>query len=239
MKLQDGMVVKRKDNGAKGVAHKMEGGMWKVKYHDGTHTYTTESAFKNHFVIPELEVNFEDSKCDGVEAEQEVNMTYDEYLNQSDDVVTKHLEKEAHKTMELLFEEYEPTNDSKCDGVEPEQEEVMTYDEYVARQNGIEPEKEKSMTYDEYLYMSGGVEPDVEVYFESDLIDNQIHYTVNGIQPIQIMKANMTKEEYRGFLEGNILKYPLRYKHKNGLEDLKKAKTYLSWLIEDIEERGL
>ncbi|WNO24250.1 hypothetical protein [Enterococcus phage SSMH01] len=168
MKLQDGMVVKRKDNGLKGVAHKMEGKMWKVKYHDGTHTYTTESAFKNHFVIPELEVNFDDSKCDGVE---------------------------------------------------PEQEEVMTYDEY--------------------LYMSGGVEPDVEVYFESDLIDNQIHYTVNGIQPIQIMKANMTKEEYRGFLEGNILKYPLRYKHKNGLEDLKKAKTYLSWLIEDIEERGL
>uniref|UniRef100_A0AAU8EI75 DUF3310 domain-containing protein n=1 Tax=Enterococcus phage vB_EfaS_SZ1 TaxID=3161157 RepID=A0AAU8EI75_9CAUD len=199
MKLQDGMVVKRKDNGLKGVAHKLQDGMWKVKYHDGTHTYTTESAFKNHFVIPELEVNFEDSKCDGVEAEQEVNMTYDEYLNQSDDVVTKHLEKEAHKTMELLFEEYEPTNDSKCDGVEP----------------------------------------DVEVYFESDLIDNQIHYTVNGIQPIQIMKANMTKEEYRGFLEGNILKYPLRYKHKNGLEDLKKAKTYLSWLIEDIEERGL
>ena len=100
------------------------------------------------------------------------------------------------------------------------------------------------MTYDEYLNQSedskcDGVAPDVEVYFESDLIDNQIHYTVNGIQPIQIMKANMTKEEYRGFLEGNILKYPLRYKHKNGLEDLKKAKTYLSWLIEDIEERGL
>ena len=173
MKLQDGMVVKRKDNGLKAVAHKLQGGMWKVKYHDGTHTYTTESAFKNHFVIPELEVNFEDSKCDGVAPEQEESMTYDEYLNQSDD--------------------------SKCDGVEP----------------------------------------DVEVYFESDLIDNQIHYTVNGIQPIQIMKANMTKEEYRGFLEGNILKYPLRYKHKNGLEDLKKAKTYLSWLIEDIEERGL
>ncbi|AHB79777.1 nucleotide kinase [Enterococcus phage IME_EF3] len=173
MKLQDGMVVKRKDNGLKGVAHKLQGGMWKVKYHDGTHTYTTESAFKNNFVIPELEVNFEDSKCDGVAPEQEESMTYDEYLNQSDD--------------------------SKCDGVEP----------------------------------------DVEVYFESDLIDNQIHYTVNGIQPIQIMKANMTKEEYRGFLEGNILKYPLRYKHKNGLEDLKKAKTYLSWLIEDIEERGL
>lgn len=164
MILHDGMLVKRKDNGAKGVAHKMEGKMWKVKYHDGTHTYTTESAFKKHFVLPELEIEFED--------EQEESMTYDEYLNQSDDVVTKHLEKEAHKTA-------------------------------------------------------------------SDLIDNQKHYTNNGIQPIQIMKANMTKEKYRGFLEGNILKYPLRYEDKNGLEDLKKAKTYLTWLIEDIEERGL
>lgn len=72
-----------------------------------------------------------------------------------------------------------------------------------------------------------------------ELIDKQEHYTANGIQPIQIMKANMTKEAYHGFLEGNILKYPLRYKRKNGLEDLKKAKTYLTWLIEDIEERGL
>ena len=173
MELHDGMLVRRKDNGVTGVAYKMEGKMWKVKNHDGTHTYTTDSTFKNHFVIPESDINFEDSKCDGVEPGQEESMTYDEYLNLSDD--------------------------SKCDGVEP----------------------------------------DVEVYFESDLIDNQIHYTVNGIQPIQIMKANMTKEEYRGFLEGNILKYPLRYKHKNGLEDLKKAKTYLTWLIEDIEERGL
>ena len=53
------------------------------------------------------------------------------------------------------------------------------------------------------------------------------------------MKANFTKEEYRGFLIGNIVKYPLRYKDKNGLEDLKKTNTYLTWLIQDIEERGL
>lgn len=164
MILHDGMLVKRKDNGEKGVAYQVSGKMWKVRFHDGTHSYTTESAFKNHFVIRELVVEHED--------EQEESMTYDEYLNQSDDVVTKHLEKEAHKTA-------------------------------------------------------------------SDLIDQQDHYTNNGIQPIQIMKANMTKEKYRGFLEGNILKYPLRYEDKNGLEDLKKAKTYLTWLIEDIEERGL
>lgn len=42
MKLHDGMLVKRKDNGAKGVAHQVSGKMWKVKYHDGTHSYATE-----------------------------------------------------------------------------------------------------------------------------------------------------------------------------------------------------
>lgn len=74
---------------------------------------------------------------------------------------------------------------------------------------------------------------------ESDLIDKQEHYTANGIEPIEIMRQNMTQEEYRGFLLGNIIKYPLRYKRKNGLEDLQKAKTYLTWLINDVEERGL
>lgn len=73
----------------------------------------------------------------------------------------------------------------------------------------------------------------------SDLIDKQEHYTNNGIQPIEIMRKNMSKDEYRGFLMGNIIKYPMRYKDKNGIEDLKKAKTYLTWLINDIEERGL
>lgn len=74
---------------------------------------------------------------------------------------------------------------------------------------------------------------------ESDLIDKQEHYTANGIEPIEIMRKNMTQDEYRGFLLGNIIKYPLRYKRKNGLEDLRKAKTYLTWLIEDVEKRGL
>jgi len=34
------------------------------------------------------------------------------------------------------------------------------------------------------------------------------------------------------YLEGNIIKYVSRYKHKNGLEDLKKAKWYLERLID-------
>jgi len=36
-----------------------------------------------------------------------------------------------------------------------------------------------------------------------------------------------------GFCEGNIIKYITRYKQKDGLQDLKKAKKYLELLIEN------
>lgn len=39
------------------------------------------------------------------------------------------------------------------------------------------------------------------------------------------------------FFEGNIVKYVTRWKHKNGIEDLKKAKQYLDKLIE-LESRN-
>ena len=39
-----------------------------------------------------------------------------------------------------------------------------------------------------------------------------------------------------GFLEGNIVKYISRYKSKNGIEDLKKAKWYLDKLIKQKEK---
>lgn len=69
----------------------------------------------------------------------------------------------------------------------------------------------------------------------TDLIDNQSHYKNQGIEPIVLMRKNFSKEEFAGFLQGNVLKYMLRYKDKNGLEDLNKAKTYLTWLIEEEE----
>lgn len=70
----------------------------------------------------------------------------------------------------------------------------------------------------------------------SDLIENQAHYKNQGIEPIDLMRKNFSKEEFAGFLQGNVLKYMLRYKDKNGVEDLKKAMTYLKWLIEEEEK---
>ncbi len=59
------------------------------------------------------------------------------------------------------------------------------------------------------------------------------HYKNMRIQPIEYTLANGL-----GFCEGNVIKYVSRYKSKNGVEDLKKAKHYLELLIEQIEEEG-
>jgi hypothetical protein len=56
------------------------------------------------------------------------------------------------------------------------------------------------------------------------------HYQKYAIQPIEfIVKNNIP------FLEANVIKYIVRYKDKNGIEDLKKAKHYLEMLIENYE----
>lgn len=61
------------------------------------------------------------------------------------------------------------------------------------------------------------------------------HYEQMAIQPLQVMKANFSKAEYEGYLRGNVLKYLLRYQTKNGVEDLKKASSYLDELVGYLE----
>lgn len=64
----------------------------------------------------------------------------------------------------------------------------------------------------------------------SKVLDHQeggSHYKKMAIQPIDFIYFNNIP-----FIEGNIIKYILRHRKKNGLEDLKKAKHYLEILIE-------
>lgn len=53
------------------------------------------------------------------------------------------------------------------------------------------------------------------------------HYKTMKIQPMEYIVKNGID-----YLEGNVIKYVSRYKAKNGLEDLKKAKHCLNILIE-------
>ena len=66
-----------------------------------------------------------------------------------------------------------------------------------------------------------------------DKVTNPKHYKgINGLEAIEVHKNFLTEEELRGYYKGNVLKYLLRERKKNGLEDLKKARQHLDWLIE-------
>ena len=64
-----------------------------------------------------------------------------------------------------------------------------------------------------------------------DMVNHPDHYTNSSIETIDIIES-VTAEGFQYYLEGNILKYLTRYRHKNGIEDLKKAQWYLNKLIE-------
>ena len=59
------------------------------------------------------------------------------------------------------------------------------------------------------------------------------HYQRMPIQPWDVMRACMTREEWLGFLRGNIIKYVMREREKGGVEDLRKAEHYLQTLIQE------
>jgi hypothetical protein len=53
------------------------------------------------------------------------------------------------------------------------------------------------------------------------------HYKRKAIEPWDYIEANGI-----GFLDGNAIKYLTRWRDKNGIEDLKKARHYIDKLIE-------
>lgn len=58
------------------------------------------------------------------------------------------------------------------------------------------------------------------------------HYSQFKIEPLEyIMENNLD------FLQGNVVKYVSRFRQKNGIEDLEKAKFYINKLIEQEKNK--
>lgn len=57
------------------------------------------------------------------------------------------------------------------------------------------------------------------------------HYRDMAIQPVEFIHANGI-----GYFEGNVIKYISRWRKKNGIADLEKARHYIDLLIE-LENR--
>ena len=71
----------------------------------------------------------------------------------------------------------------------------------------------------------------------NDPVNSPSHY-VGKIECIDYLRDKLTKEEFTGFCMGNVLKYSSRWRKKDGLQDLKKAKVYLEWAIENEEKHA-
>ena len=81
--------------------------------------------------------------------------------------------------------------------------------------------------------------PELPITMEEDEMFNALekqvagsHYKDLPIQPVEYIHANAM-----GYLEGNVVKYVSRWRKKNGLADLEKAKHYIELLIE-LETRN-
>lgn len=75
----------------------------------------------------------------------------------------------------------------------------------------------------------------VSNFVKSDSVNHPNHYQIlEGVEAIDVIKS-ILGPGFSDYCYGNVLKYILRAKKKNGLEDLKKAKVYLDWVIDEIE----
>jgi len=70
----------------------------------------------------------------------------------------------------------------------------------------------------------------------TDNVNHPSHYGQGNIEAIEYIEDVLNGEEYTGYLRGNIAKYLHRWRYKNGIEDLEKARWYLNRLINTQEK---
>ena len=82
---------------------------------------------------------------------------------------------------------------------------------------------------------------DVSKLAKHDNVNSPQHYQLNGgIEVIDIIDAHVDSinDGREAVYSANALKYILRYRGKDGVESLKKARWYLDRMIEYMEERN-
>lgn len=72
---------------------------------------------------------------------------------------------------------------------------------------------------------------------KSDNVNHPTHYTAGRFETIDVIVDSLTFDGFEGYCIGNVIKYVSRYRHKNGVEDLKKARWYLDRIINSMEDK--
>lgn len=62
------------------------------------------------------------------------------------------------------------------------------------------------------------------------------HYVKGGMMCIDVIRVMVEDHDgFEGHCLGTVIKYLWRWKQKNGVEDLKKARAFLDYMIEYVE----
>ena len=68
-----------------------------------------------------------------------------------------------------------------------------------------------------------------------DKVNSPAHYNNGEIECIDAIASALSLDELKGFVKGNVIKYMWRANHKEKeVEDLKKARWYLDYLIKKL-----
>lgn len=74
---------------------------------------------------------------------------------------------------------------------------------------------------------------------EPDPVERPPHYNTGEVECIEAIESMLSADEYRGYLRATAFAYRWRYRHKNGIEDLKKAAWYENRLLDfEIGQQG-
>jgi hypothetical protein len=68
-----------------------------------------------------------------------------------------------------------------------------------------------------------------------DDVNHPVHYNNGKVECIEAIEAMLSPTEFEGYVRGNVIKYVWRFKYKDGVKDLKKAKWYLERLIATLD----
>jgi hypothetical protein len=72
--------------------------------------------------------------------------------------------------------------------------------------------------------------------FDFDPVNKPLHYNTGQYEVIDVIEDKLG-DGFEDYCMGNVMKYTMRYKHKNGIQDLEKAEWYLKRTIEWLKRK--
>lgn len=96
------------------------------------------------------------------------------------------------------------------------------------------------ITNNEIREAAHNLKASIEAETREDMVNHPPHYqSKSGLEVIDVIEA--FTDNLKGIYAvdtGNAIKYICRWSHKNGVEDLKKARWYINNLIDHLEKEG-